>query len=151
MVHVLCRMNLEVVLGHWPDSHMDRPDQMGRLDRTVGTTNGYELRRVMNGQEARVMKGYKFSKDGRTVRLIGVLCRKVRSVARQSGWAWALLGCMDPGLGPDQELRLIVVKPKSHEDSISEGQCGKWVDCVRNELIIAYRTHCNLCIESHLG
>ena len=44
-----------------------------------------------------------------------------------------------------------MVKPKSHEDSISEGQCGMWVDCVRNELIIAYKTHCNLCIESHLG
>ncbi|KAG5398325.1 hypothetical protein IGI04_020139, partial [Brassica rapa subsp. trilocularis] len=51
-----------------------------------------------------------------------------------------------------KELR-IVVKPRSREDSISERLYGVWVDRVRNELIIAYRadkTHCNLCIESHL-
>ncbi|KAF2535063.1 hypothetical protein F2Q68_00019978 [Brassica cretica] len=49
-----------------------------------------------------------------------------------------------------EELRLIVVKLRSREESTSERLCGVWVDRVRNGLIIAYRTHCNLCIESHL-
>ena len=65
MVHVLCRMNLDVVLGHWPDSHMDRPDQMGQLDRTVGTTNEYDAKshewpRGTSDERVQVLKGYEF-------------------------------------------------------------------------------------------
>lgn len=37
-----------------------------------------------------------------TVHLTGVMSRKVRLVIRQSRWTWALLGCMDPCLVPDQ-------------------------------------------------
>ncbi|KAF8074359.1 hypothetical protein N665_1108s0001 [Sinapis alba] len=39
-----------------------------------------------------------------------------------------------------QVRRLIVVKPRSHEDSVSEMLCGVRLDDVRNELLIVYET-----------
>ncbi|KAF2586596.1 hypothetical protein F2Q70_00036433 [Brassica cretica] len=44
-------------------------------------------------------------------------------------WAWP------------NDLRLIVEKPRNHENSISEWLSGVLIDHVRNELIIAYRAH----------
>ncbi|KAF8087920.1 LOW QUALITY PROTEIN: hypothetical protein N665_0561s0003 [Sinapis alba] len=38
------------------------------------------------------------------------------------------------------ELRLIVVKPRSHEDSVTERLCGVWLDDVRDESLIVYET-----------
>ncbi|KAG5377692.1 hypothetical protein IGI04_025534 [Brassica rapa subsp. trilocularis] len=143
-------------------------------------------------QRVRVSKGW----SSKRCHWIKALADPVgNSLWLQSGWAWALLGCMDPNLGPDQvrrsvslwaglmewptkpsltewldetmdnpvmvgsrsfelglvlELRLILVKPRSRENSINERLCSVRVDHVRNKLITAYRTHCNFCIGSHL-
>ncbi|WZZ15293.1 hypothetical protein YC2023_108382 [Brassica napus] len=66
-------------------------------------------------------------------------------------------GCMfqtvsfGTGLRPDQELRMVLVKPRSREGSVSERLCNVWLDDARDELVIVYETVKKLCIESHVS
>ncbi|WZY72151.1 hypothetical protein YC2023_004391 [Brassica napus] len=101
----------------------------------VSGTKGYELPKVANikryeDQEARLAKGYMFQ----TVSV-----------------GTSLLGRLDPGLRPDQELRMVLVKPRSREGSVSERLCNVWLDDTRDELVIVYETVKKLCIESHVS
>lgn len=46
-------------------------------------------------------------------------------------------------------MRLVVVKPRNREGSISEKLCRVWVNEAREELVIVYETIKKLCIGSH--
>ncbi|WZY87379.1 hypothetical protein YC2023_033763 [Brassica napus] len=50
-----------------------------------------------------------------------------------------------------QELRMVLVKPRSREGSVSERLCNVWIDDARDELVIVYETVKKLCIESHVS
>ena len=50
-----------------------------------------------------------------------------------------------------QELRMVLVKPRSREGSVSERLCNMWLDDARDELVIVYETVKKLCIESHVS
>ena len=39
-----------------------------------------------------------------------------------------------------QELRMVLVKPRSREGSVSERLCNVWLDDARDELVIVYET-----------
>nr|VDC91772.1 unnamed protein product [Brassica oleracea] len=67
------------------------------------------------------------------------------------GGSEGLLGHLDPGPRPDQELRMVLVKPRSREGSVSERLCNVWLDDVRDELVIVYETVKKLCIGSHVS
>ncbi|WZZ86039.1 hypothetical protein YC2023_114618 [Brassica napus] len=49
-----------------------------------------------------------------------------------------------------QELRMVLVKPRSREGSVSERLCNV-LDDARDELVIVYETVKNLCIGSHVS
>ncbi|KAG5388683.1 hypothetical protein IGI04_030224 [Brassica rapa subsp. trilocularis] len=49
------------------------------------------------------------------------------------------------------ELRMVLVKPRSREGSVSERLCNVWVDDARDELVIVYETVKKLCIGSHVS
>ncbi|KAF3596624.1 hypothetical protein DY000_02021131 [Brassica cretica] len=49
------------------------------------------------------------------------------------------------------ELRMVLVKPRSREGSVSERLCNVWLDDARDELVIVYETVKKLCIGSHAG
>ncbi|CAG7876410.1 unnamed protein product [Brassica rapa] len=49
------------------------------------------------------------------------------------------------------ELRMVLVKPRSREGSVSESLCNVWVDDARDELVIVYETVKKLCIGSHVS
>uniref|UniRef100_A0A0D3BVF1 Uncharacterized protein n=1 Tax=Brassica oleracea var. oleracea TaxID=109376 RepID=A0A0D3BVF1_BRAOL len=49
------------------------------------------------------------------------------------------------------ELRMVLVKPRSREGSISERLCNVWLDDARDELVIVYETVKKLCIGSHVS
>ncbi|KAF3543983.1 hypothetical protein DY000_02004595 [Brassica cretica] len=49
------------------------------------------------------------------------------------------------------ELRMVLVKPRSREGSISERLCNVWLDDTRDELVIVYETVKKLCIGSHVS
>ncbi|KAG5374265.1 hypothetical protein IGI04_042416 [Brassica rapa subsp. trilocularis] len=52
------------------------------------------------------------------------------------------------------ELRMVLVKPRSREGSVSERLCNVWLDDARDELVIVYETHtqdvCG-CPSAHTG
>ncbi|KAG5375838.1 hypothetical protein IGI04_040434 [Brassica rapa subsp. trilocularis] len=50
-----------------------------------------------------------------------------------------------------QELRMVLVKPRSREGSVSERLCNVWLDDARDELVIVYETVKKLCIKSHVS
>ena len=45
-----------------------------------------------------------------------------------------------------QELRMVLVKPRSREGSVSERLCNVWLDEARDELVNVYETIKKLCI-----
>ncbi|WZZ26239.1 hypothetical protein YC2023_009641 [Brassica napus] len=49
------------------------------------------------------------------------------------------------------ELRMVLVKPRSREGSVSERLCNVWLDDARDELVIVYETVKKLCIGSHVS
>ncbi|KAG2266041.1 hypothetical protein Bca52824_073120 [Brassica carinata] len=49
------------------------------------------------------------------------------------------------------ELRMVLVKPRSHEGSVSERLCNVLLDDARDELVIVYETVKKLCIGSHVS
>uniref|UniRef100_A0A0D3D241 Uncharacterized protein n=1 Tax=Brassica oleracea var. oleracea TaxID=109376 RepID=A0A0D3D241_BRAOL len=57
-------------------------------------------------------------------------------------------GYESQGPRPDQELRMVLVKPRSREGSVSERLCNVWLDDARDELVIVYETVKKLCIGS---
>nr|VDD54429.1 unnamed protein product [Brassica oleracea] len=59
--------------------------------------------------------------------------------------------CLSQGPRPDQELRMVLVKPRRREGSVSERLCNVWLDDARDELVIVYETVKKLCIGSHAG
>ncbi|CAG7875899.1 unnamed protein product [Brassica rapa] len=50
-----------------------------------------------------------------------------------------------------KELRMVLVKPRSREGSVSERLCNVWLDDARDELVIVYETVKKLSIESHVS
>ena len=46
---------------------------------------------------------------------------------------------------------MVLVKPRSHEGSVSERLCNVWLDDDRDELVIVYETVKKLCIGSHVS
>ncbi|KAF3566992.1 hypothetical protein DY000_02014503 [Brassica cretica] len=50
-----------------------------------------------------------------------------------------------------EEKRMVLVKPRSREGSVSERLCNVWLDDVRDELVIVYETIKKLCIGSHVS
>ncbi|KAG2288431.1 hypothetical protein Bca52824_048035 [Brassica carinata] len=50
-----------------------------------------------------------------------------------------------------KELRMVLVKPRSREGSISERLCNVWLDDARDELVIVNETVKKLCIGSHVS
>ncbi|WZZ15109.1 hypothetical protein YC2023_108198 [Brassica napus] len=69
-------------------------------------------------------------------------CSKVVSCQRVSGTKRYEL---------PKELRMVLVKPRSREGSVSERLCNVWLDDARDELVIVYETVKKLCIESHVS
>ncbi|KAF2533390.1 hypothetical protein F2Q70_00029610 [Brassica cretica] len=61
--------------------------------------------------------------------------------ARQSlAYLPYLVRLIDPRSYPDgKDLRLIVVRTRNCEDSMSRRVCVEWIDRIMNELMIAYR------------
>ncbi|KAF2588533.1 hypothetical protein F2Q70_00039158 [Brassica cretica] len=57
---------------------------------------------------------------------------------------------IDLGYGR-QELRMVLVKPRSREGSVSERLCSVWLDDAREELVIVYETVKKLYIGSHVS
>ncbi|CAG7875929.1 unnamed protein product, partial [Brassica rapa] len=49
------------------------------------------------------------------------------------------------------ELRMVLVKPRSREGSVNERLCNVWLDDARDELVIVYETIKKLCIGSHVS
>ncbi|WZY93664.1 hypothetical protein YC2023_065993 [Brassica napus] len=78
------------------------------------------------------------------------LVQKVRAVGL-TGLGVRLTWPLDPGPRPDQELRMVLVKPRSREGSVSERLCNVWLDDARDELVIVYETIKKLCIGSHVS
>uniref|UniRef100_A0A0D3BUV4 Uncharacterized protein n=1 Tax=Brassica oleracea var. oleracea TaxID=109376 RepID=A0A0D3BUV4_BRAOL len=58
--------------------------------------------------------------------------------------------CLSQGMSR-KELRIVLVKPRSHEGSGSERLCNVWLDDARDELVIVYETIKKLCIRSHVS
>ncbi|WZY99790.1 hypothetical protein YC2023_072119 [Brassica napus] len=58
---------------------------------------------------------------------------------------------LDPAPRPDQELRMVLVKPRSREGSVSERLCNVSLNDARNELVIVNETIKKLCIVSHVS
>ncbi|KAG2255534.1 hypothetical protein Bca52824_074828 [Brassica carinata] len=50
-----------------------------------------------------------------------------------------------------KELRMVLVKPRRREGSVSERLCNVWLDDARDELVIVYETVKKLCIGSHVS
>ncbi|KAG2275682.1 hypothetical protein Bca52824_058237 [Brassica carinata] len=50
-----------------------------------------------------------------------------------------------------KELRMVLVKLRSCESSVSERLCNVWLDDARDELVIVYETVKKLCIGSHVS
>ncbi|KAL0753578.1 hypothetical protein YC2023_099071 [Brassica napus] len=50
-----------------------------------------------------------------------------------------------------QELRMVLVKPRSREGSVSERLCSVWLDDAREEMVIVYEIVHKLCIGSHVS
>ncbi|KAF3579361.1 hypothetical protein DY000_02031034 [Brassica cretica] len=50
-----------------------------------------------------------------------------------------------------EELRMVMVKPRSREGSVGERLCNVWLDDARDELVIVYETVKKLCIGSHVS
>ncbi|KAF2601546.1 hypothetical protein F2Q70_00027874 [Brassica cretica] len=50
-----------------------------------------------------------------------------------------------------EELRMVLVQPRSREGSVSERLCNVWLDVARDELVIFYETVKKLCIGSQAG
>ncbi|WZZ08293.1 hypothetical protein YC2023_094214 [Brassica napus] len=50
-----------------------------------------------------------------------------------------------------QKTRMVTVKPRSREGSVSESLCNMWLDDARDELVIVYETMNKLCIGSHVS
>ncbi|KAL0758877.1 hypothetical protein Bca101_075027 [Brassica carinata] len=48
-------------------------------------------------------------------------------------------------------IRMVLVKPRSRESSVSERLCNVWLDDARDELVIVYETVKKLCIGSHVS
>uniref|UniRef100_A0A0D3CWV9 Uncharacterized protein n=1 Tax=Brassica oleracea var. oleracea TaxID=109376 RepID=A0A0D3CWV9_BRAOL len=72
-------------------------------------------------------------------------------VQKPTGLGLRLTRPLDPGPRPDQELRTVLVKPRSCEGSVSERLCNVWLDDARDELVIVYETVNKLCIGSHVS
>ncbi|CAG7863131.1 unnamed protein product [Brassica rapa] len=47
--------------------------------------------------------------------------------------------------------RMVLVKQRSREGSVTERLCNVWLDDARDELVIVYETVKKLCIESHVS
>ncbi|CAG7894751.1 unnamed protein product [Brassica rapa] len=60
---------------------------------------------------------------------------------------WTIYMILSQGV----ELRMVLVKPRSREGSVSERLCNVWVDEARDELVIVYKTVKKLCIGSHVS
>ncbi|WZY99876.1 hypothetical protein YC2023_072205 [Brassica napus] len=73
------------------------------------------------------------------------------TVQKVCGLGVRLTRPLDPGPRPDQELRTVLVKPRSREGSVSERLCNVWLDDARDELVIVYETIKKLCIGSHVS
>ncbi|KAF3550574.1 hypothetical protein DY000_02002362 [Brassica cretica] len=89
---------------------------------------GWAKRLVMS-QKARVAKSHELPKV--------VSCQRSRVTK----------GCEMP----KGELRMVLVKPRSREGSVSERLCNVWLDDARDELVIVYETVKKLCIGSHVS
>ncbi|KAF2589262.1 hypothetical protein F2Q70_00038709 [Brassica cretica] len=50
-----------------------------------------------------------------------------------------------------EELRMVLVKPRSREGSVSERLCSVWLDDAREEMVIVYEIVHKLCIGSHVS
>ncbi|KAG5388772.1 hypothetical protein IGI04_030313 [Brassica rapa subsp. trilocularis] len=82
-----------------------------------------------------------------TIRTVRVFCLSILDCLSDSksrgGWL------KDIGCGR-QELRSLLVKPRSREGSVSERLCNVWLDDARDELVIVYETIKKLCVGSHI-
>ncbi|KAG2293066.1 hypothetical protein Bca52824_039735 [Brassica carinata] len=58
--------------------------------------------------------------------------------------------CLGQGMSR-KELRMILVKPRRREGSVSERLCSVCLDHAREELVIVYETVKKLCIGSHVS
>ncbi|CAG7870245.1 unnamed protein product [Brassica rapa] len=73
------------------------------------------------------------------------------TVQKPTGLGLGLTRPLDRGPRPDQELRMVLVKPRSREGSVSERPCNVWLDDARDELVIVYETIKKLCVGSHVS
>ncbi|CAG7863142.1 unnamed protein product [Brassica rapa] len=72
-----------------------------------------------------------------TIQTVRVFCLSILDCLSDSkskgGWLNDLGFCR-------QELRMVLVKPRSREGSVSERLCNVWLDDARDELVIVYET-----------
>ncbi|CAG7875778.1 unnamed protein product [Brassica rapa] len=132
------------------EKSMENPDLTVGLNRNIDWAVGlngwacpkrHEWSKVMNSIR---MDGLVFG----TIRTVRVFCLSIldclSSSKSRGGWL------NDLGFGR-QELRMVLVKPRSREGSVSERLCNVWVDNARDELVIVYETVKKLCIGSHVS
>ncbi|KAG2298940.1 hypothetical protein Bca52824_035412 [Brassica carinata] len=96
------------------------------------SAKSHVLPRVMRVQRVRVAEELRVPKAG--------VESQGRFVHNQPDWAWASLWPGESRLSANQELRMVVVKPRSREDSFSERLASVWLDNIREELVIVYET-----------
>ncbi|KAG2324222.1 hypothetical protein Bca52824_006950 [Brassica carinata] len=114
-----------------PLSHDTRKDVMFGYNRAM--VGWIECRSVQGVQDA---KGHVLPRVMRVQRVP----RVEELLDPKPDWAWASLWPKVKQGRANQELRMVVVKPRSREDSVSERLASVWLDNIREELVIVYET-----------
>ncbi|KAG5392720.1 hypothetical protein IGI04_022683 [Brassica rapa subsp. trilocularis] len=132
-------------------------------------TKGCEQPKGVSNQRVQVAKGYEHQEvrgprgtrteryeDQESQGLIGCLAYRIGLEAYSAVGSRPKAGSVKGWLVEDlgygrQELRMVLVKPRSREGSVSERPCNVWLDDARDELVIVYETIKKLCVGSHVS
>ncbi|KAF2548132.1 hypothetical protein F2Q70_00022496 [Brassica cretica] len=146
-------------LSGWFESHHGLGGCDKRLDMSqkARVAKDHELPRVVSYQRSRVTKGCELPKGVSNQRAqVAKGYEHQEVVSDPYGSVYDLLsqdmvhGLSKPGKSR-MELRMVLVKPRSLEGSVSERLCNVWLDDARDELVIVYETVKKLCIASHVS
>ncbi|CAG7863511.1 unnamed protein product [Brassica rapa] len=120
------------------EKYMENPDTVQKT--LVGSNRTIDWVVGLNGwscsQEARVAKDHELPRVVNSIRMDGLVFGTIRTVRL---FCLSILDCLsdsksrggdwlnDLGFGR-QELRMVLVKPRSREGSVSERLCNVWLD-----------------------
>ncbi|KAL0649955.1 hypothetical protein Bca4012_092646 [Brassica carinata] len=118
------------------------------MTQRARVTKSHELPKVVSCQRVQVTKRYEI--------------QRVANIKRYEDQKMpSTKGCMFQTVSIDagsvrslrwfQELRMVLVKPRSREGSVSERLCSVWLDDAREEMVIVYEIVHKLCIGSHVS